>query len=190
MRFRRYTIRSLLIFTALAAMAFAALKSDSLFTKRVWMYQRAAHAFDAGGGYVISESAIVFEGVHTWLPRQKKIYAVLLGEAGMGVHNVANAQLDVLTRSQGDFTIEKTAEGPSIVWVNDGETRTIALQEGNVFDSAKHRRWDRLFTEDRRMVAKSGKRLPLTSSGWTAYIADKSIGQWTSDTLEAYLKGK
>lgn len=186
---KQFTIRSLLVLTAVAALAVSTITGDSYYEKKVSLYQRTAHAFDAGGGYVISESAVLFEGAHIWLPARKKVYAILLGEAGMGVHNVANANLDVLVRSRGTFKIIRSKDGNRVIrWQSDDGDFTIPLLHGHVFEDPKHKPWARMFQGDGQI--KPGLSLPLNirHGDWQAFTADASVGKWTVQELRAWLE--
>ena len=76
-KLRQFTIRALLILTTLAAIAASAVRSDSFFDKQVVMYQRTAHAFDAGGGYVISETfRVTDKGGETFAKTPRDLFQI------------------------------------------------------------------------------------------------------------------
>lgn len=180
----QFGLRGLLVVVTLICAGLVGLNHDLCFVDhQALLVQRRADAFDAGGGYVLSETAIVFTARHRWISGRNKLYGLVLGHAGLGLKDVSGGQLSLLSQRQGSFTVEQSAGSRILVWRHGNTLRRLPLNRGNVFEGPRHPQWEELFDEEGNLQQAAAQPVRISAARWQAFSQDPNVPVWTTDEL-------
>ena len=186
-RWFQFGVGTLLLFVTLVAVAAWRLTSDRFFLVESRRFMRAAHAYDAGDGYVVAENALVFIGRHQWFEGYRKTFCVVFGQAGAGVHRLpSDAQIELIETAPGPAKLVRRAGRSWIETTLEGERYEIPLAGGGVIEGADHEHWRQLLSDPTALESADRMR-PPSPAEINSFLTDSSATMWSIAELKRWL---